>query len=93
VFAEHDPGTRSGIAESPGERPVAIQVLEVAAGVPAEEARIVVAKVGDQYVASLRWQAALHRRADDLQHERVGDVPEYARETVQRSRELRLVLT
>jgi hypothetical protein len=53
---------------------VAVEILEVDAGLPAQEARVVSLQLGNQRVTPIRRQAALDRRADDLQHQRVRQV-------------------
>jgi hypothetical protein len=61
----------------------AIEVLEVAPCLTAEEARIVVAQVGDERVPPVRWQAAPHCRTDDLQHPGIRQVPEYPGQAIE----------
>ena len=92
VLAEDDPGWNARFAKSRGERAVAIEILEIAPGLSAQEARVVVLQLGNQGIAALRWQAALHRRTDHLQHRRVRQVAEPTAEPIERARELGLVL-
>jgi hypothetical protein len=63
-----------------------IEVLEVVAGLPAEKARVVLPKLSDPRVAAVRWQAALDRRTDDLQHQRERQMPEYTAEAIECTR-------
>ena len=52
-------------------------------GLPAEEARVVLLQLGDQCFAAGRRQAAFHGRADDLQHQRIGQVPEHTAKAIE----------
>jgi len=87
VLPVHDPRGHARIGKTRGERAVAVEVLEIQMGLLAEEVRVVLLQLGDECFAAGRRQAALHGRADDLQHQRIGQVPEYPAEAVQRARE------
>src|SRR3954469_8842684 len=56
-----------------------------------EEVGLVLLQLGDQCIAAGRRQAAFHCRADDLQHQRVGQVTESPAEAIERAREPGLV--
>ena len=92
AFAEDDPRRNAGIAQARRERSVAVEIGEIRACLPAEEARVVSPKFGYERIAPGRRKAALHRGTDHLEHQRVGQVSEDAAEDVERARKLGLVL-
>ena len=92
VFPERDPRPHPRVTQARHERPVTIEVLEVGAGQPADDARVVLLQLRHQGSVAVGGQLSLQRRTERLEHRCEREVPEHATEAVEQAGHDRLVL-